>query len=87
MAFTFLIEFLEHREVTCHLKSNTSSQELDPWKLVEGLFFMILSHPNRKLNKKQVSGQDQLGLQGDVGGEKFPSRETLSRSLHQPVGN
>lgn len=54
MAFTFLIEFLEYRRVTCHLKSNISSQKLDGWKLVEDLFFMILSRPNWRLNKKQV---------------------------------
>lgn len=69
MAFTFLIESPEHRRVTCHLKIKHEFPEswcltTSPWRLAEDLFFMILSHPNRTPNKKQVSGQGQLGLLG-----------------------
>lgn len=47
-----------------HQFSGTWCQTASPRRLAEDLSSMILSHPDRRPNKKQVPGQGQLGLQG-----------------------
>lgn len=77
-------ESLKHRRVTCHLKSNASTQKPDPERLETGRgSVMILSHPKRGPRKCKYQIKANQNFRASFPGRPFQGALPLRRNTPQ----